>query len=130
MSMKKMNHAIRIGRLGKATTGFRVLAARESPVLKMRKKFVDTWIPALAPSLPLWKNYRRKNLPWEEFNLRYLCELHSPCSQDLIKPLALLSLRKTVVLLCDCEDHLHCPTTTLAYAMEECRKNGNFVMTL
>ncbi|MBI4055360.1 MAG: DUF488 family protein [Elusimicrobia bacterium] len=120
--------SIQIKTLGTATGGYRVLASWKPLKKSARKKLVDVWIPMLAPSHALGRQCQCGEIEWSEFASRYLRELHTPSSQDILKPLALLSFRRPIVLLCDCPDHLRCPTAVLARALEECRRNGNFIL--
>ena len=117
---------IQITSLDTLTSGFRVWAGKNRPKKVTKKKFTDAWISQLAPPPAIFKNFTKGKLSWGEFRARYLRELYAPSSQDLIKPLALLSFRKTIALQCECRDHLHCPTQLLAKVIWECRKNGNF----
>lgn len=119
---------LQIRRLGEALSGYRVLASRKKPTISAAKIFFDAWIPELGPSERLWKSYRGNTVAWPEFKSSYLRELNSPESQNLLKPIALLSLRKPLVFVCDCEDHWRCPTTVLAQALEERRESGDFVL--
>ncbi|MBI2069640.1 MAG: DUF488 family protein [Elusimicrobia bacterium] len=119
---------IRVRSLGCSGPGYRVLAAWKRPKDFIVKKHFDVWIPALAPSHRLWELYASKNVPWTEFSARYSQELNAPSTQDILKPLALLSFRRPVVLLCECSNHLRCPTAILAKALAQCRENGNFVL--
>lgn len=125
-----LKKSIRIKRLGSAKNGYRILTNRKRPQKSFFGKSLDVWIPQLAPSDSLWENYSKGKIEWEEFTSNYKRELHSLNSQDLLKPLALLSFRRSVVLLCDCMDPSHCPETIVAQSLEQCRKNGNFVVNI
>lgn len=124
--MKKQ--ALQIRRFGEARAGYRVLTSRKKPPLRVSKNFFDVWIPQLSPSVGLWKNYQQRSISWPKFKNVYFRELNSIKSQNLLKPLALLSFRNPVVLLCDCEDHWRCPTAVLAEAIDVRRKSGDFVL--
>lgn len=106
------------------------MACRSLPKKTGRELF-DVWMPALAPSLKLWDFYQSGRISWKDFSHKYLKELHSTAAQDVIKPLALMSLRRPVVLICECvgsNEDLGCPALVLARALEECRKTGDFVL--
>ena len=119
---------VQVRKLGDAHDGYRILAARRKPAGTVNRKMLDAWIPALAPSPDLWKKVRTRRMQWRDFKEAYGLELAKPVSQNLIKPLALLSRRRSVVLLCDCDDHLECPSETLAENILKCRQTGNFRM--
>lgn len=98
---------------------------------KTDRRLFDVWMPALAPSPGLWDFYQSGRISWKDFFRKYLKELHSTAAQDVIKPLALMSLRRPVVLICECagpNEDCGCPAPVLAQALEECRKSGNFVL--
>ncbi len=63
---------------------------------------MDAWIPGLAPSYVLRKRLSLGLLTQKEFQTAYEKELRSSYALNLMKPLALLSLRRKLVLLCDC----------------------------
>ena len=65
------------------------------------------------------REYRLGKIEWEELLDRYDSELHSLVMQNFVKPLALLSLRKNIVLLCDCHNRKKCPDRILAKALQE-----------
>lgn len=119
---------VQVRKLGDARVGYRVLAAHRRPAGASREKVMDAWIPDLAPSAGLWKKARGNRIGWHDFKEAYGIELSRTASQNLIKPLALLSRRRAVVLLCDCADHLQCPSETLAESILKCRQTGNFRM--
>ncbi|GEM_PF-3830788 len=129
MDMTTIKHIIQIQRLDKEANGYRVLASWRHSKDAFVKKLVDAWIPELAPSRGLWNKYWADQMSWKMFVTGYLKELNSNKSQDLLKPLALLSLRQPVILLCDCLDPAHCPMTVLAKSLGACQRGGNFVMT-
>ena len=62
----------------------------------------------------------------EAFEKMYASELRAPGKQNLIRSLALLSLRRKLVILCACPDEHTCRNNALAQALEECRRTGVF----
>ncbi|MBI4063879.1 MAG: DUF488 family protein [Elusimicrobia bacterium] len=120
---------IRVRPLAGAARGYRVLASWQYPEKFRAKHTVDAWIPALAPSHILRRWLAAGVISWSEFSRRYRRELGSPSSQDLLKPIALLSRRRAVVLLCDCRGAGRCPAQILSQALEDCRQKGSFVLT-
>lgn len=122
------NRPIVIRKLGKGTGKLRVLASWKRPALRSRHKIYDAWVPGLSPSHTIRRRFESGIISWNEFVAAYLRELRSAVAQNRLKPLALLSLRRVVVLLCDCDRKKHCPTEILARAFEECRKSKHFVL--
>lgn len=86
------------------------------------------WFPEIAPSPSLSRKYRRNKISWDDLALNYKRELKSAAAAELLKPLALLSLRKQLVLLCDCKAKIRCPNRILAACLNELRENNDFVM--
>lgn len=124
--VQMLKRPVRIQRLGKAVRGYRVFADRQRHSEAKRGRLFDAWIPDLAPRAALMDRYQSGVLRWEEFSETYKMHLQSTDCQDLLKPLALLSLRRPVVLLCNCADERRCPERTLAEALLECRRRGDF----
>lgn len=120
-----MKNAIQIRTLDHPGAGYRLLASWKRPKGKV-KKSVDAWVPALAPSHALRRRYDCGIISWPEFATSYLKELRSPSAQDFLKPLALLSLRRKVVFLCDCAKPGPCPTRILTRVFMECRRRRDF----
>lgn len=112
--------------IGKAGAGYRVLASWRKPGGPASSKKIDLWIPELAPSIGLAASYRKRRIGWKEYSERYRWELRTPWSQDFLRPLALLSLRKKLVLLCGCENEGPCPDRILAEVLSECRRKRDF----
>lgn len=123
-----IKHPIQVRRAGFGGPGYRVLVSRRPPRAVRGKKACDAWISSLAPSQPLWESYLSGACPWPAFVAGYRWELQGTAAQDTIKPLALLSLRRPVVLLCDCSCGSLCPTQVLAEVLAECRRSGRFVL--
>lgn len=123
---KMLKRSIRIQRLGKAVRGYRVFANRQRCGSGKRGMLFDAWIPDLAPRATLMDRVQSGVLGWEEFSKTYKMHLQSTDCQDILKPLALLSLRRPVVLLCNCADERYCPERTLAEALLECQRKGDF----
>ena len=80
----------------------------------------------MAPSLQLGAQFRKGNINGDAFEKLYAAELRAPKKQNLIKPLALLSLRRRLVLLCGSSCESRCANRVLLEALEECRKGGVF----
>ncbi len=90
---------------------------------------MDAWIPGLSPSYVLRKRLELGILTQKEFQAAYEKELNSDYALNLMKPLALLSLRRKLVLLCDCDSKTasaSCPSYVLARVLSSLRKKRNF----
>ncbi len=90
---------------------------------------MDAWIPGLSPSYVLRKRLGLGILTQKEFQAAYEKELNSDYALNLMKPLALLSLRRKLVLLCDCDSKTasaSCPSYVLARVLSSLRKKRNF----
>ena len=117
---------VSIRKMGLPGKGYRVFASWRLPKYAIKKGKVDLWIPELAPRLTLAHELRKGAVTWHAFKRMYALELRSSGKQNLLKPLALLSFRRNLVLLCGCPDGAPCPNVVLAKAILECRKAGNF----
>ena len=90
---------------------------------------MDAWIPGLSPSYVLRKRLELGILTQKEFQAAYEKELNSDYAINLMKPLALLSLRRKLILLCDCDSKTataSCPSYVLAKVLSSLRKKRNF----
>ena len=127
--MLMAKNPIKVRPLTEAGQGYRVLASWKLPKTRQAKKNVNAWIPALTPSHTIRRWLSSGVITWDDFAKRYRKELESPSSQDFLKPLALLSKRRTVILLCERgQDHEQCSARILARALKDCRRNGNFAL--
>jgi len=79
----------------------------------------ERWLPNLGPPLKLIGDYYKRNLPWKEFEKRYLNHLQQTEIQLEVKNLARISLELEVTLLCIEDKPEHCHRRLLA---EECKK--------
>ncbi len=79
----------------------------------------DEWIPHLAPPAKLIGDYYHRNLPWVEFERRYLEHLSQPDIRSLVSTVATRSLIRDITFLCVEETAQYCHRRLLA---EECRK--------
>lgn len=123
-----IKHHVEIKKLGQKAQGYRVLASWKRPKV-LNQKCVDAWVPGLAPSHIIRERYEDGVVSWKEFAQMYQNELRAPSCQNFLKPLALLSQRRKVILLCDCpKESSRCPTKILTQAAEECRKKKDFIL--
>ena len=120
-----MKNPIRIERLGEARSGYRVLASWKRPG---REGLAEAWIPELAPGHVLRRRRAAGVLSWKAYLKGYREELRSPSSQDLLKPLSLLSVRRSLVVLCDCAERRRCCHRSLAEALKGCRERKRFAL--
>lgn len=79
----------------------------------------DEWMPELAPPAKLVGDYYHRNLPWEDFEQRYLEHLHQPDVSPLVSTLATCALSHDITLLCVEETAQYCHRRVLA---EECQR--------
>ena len=116
-------------KLGWNRNGYKILPSWKRPGGKTLRA-MDAWIPGLAPSYVLRKRLSLGLLTQKEFQTAYEKELRSSYALNLMKPLALLSLRRKLVLLCDCNSKSistsECPSYVLAKALSSLRKKRDF----
>lgn len=120
--------AVDVRELGWSGEGYRILPSWKAPRVKNSRGLFEAWIPALAPSFALRQRYEDGIITWGEFKRFYAVELRAPSSLNIIKPLGLLSLRRRLVLLCDCPDVNRCSTSVLAREIERCQRRRDFVL--
>ncbi len=95
--------------------GHRLLVMRLWP-RGVRKNAVDAWEKELAPSVELLRAFRRGDIAWGEFARRYRAEMRA--QGELVDSVARLAKRRTVTLLCGCEDESRCHRTLLRELVE------------
>ncbi len=124
-----MESGIVVEKLGQRGNGYKILPSWKRPGGKILSA-MDAWIPGLAPSYVLRKRLGLGLLTQKEFQAAYEKELRSNYALNLMKPLALLSLRRKLVLLCDCDLEAspphHCPSFVLAKVLSSLRKKRDF----
>lgn len=108
--------------------GYRVLTRSTWP-RNLPKEAVDCWVKELAPPVDLLRHHQCGLSP-EAFAYVYNCHLRQPYVQNEIKPLALLSLRRRVTLLCGCSNVAFCHDKILVRALERCREERIFSLDL
>jgi uncharacterized protein YeaO (DUF488 family) len=72
----------------------------------VRKGTVDRWEKELGPSVELLRAYRDEAMGWGEFARRYRIEVRK--KPELLDELWKRAKRRTVTLLCSCEDESRC----------------------
>lgn len=101
--------------------GLRILATRYTIRGCPRSRY-DVWMPNLAPSEPLLKDWLARRITWEEFSGRYKSEMFEEAPMDQVNKriknhgqkftlrlLKQLAQDRPVTLLCSCaEDEAHC----------------------
>jgi len=95
---------------------YRLLVMRRWP-RGVRKDAIDEWQKELAPSLSLLQSYRAGRLTWPEFTRRYRAEMRQ--KKDLLDSVRKLSRRRTVTLLCGCEEESRCHRGLLKKLLEQ-----------
>ena len=76
-------------------------------------------LPQLAPSPKLIGDYYKRNLPWEEFEARYLQEIRAEPAREFVRFLSRMSLKTVITILCIEETADYCHRRLLA---DECRR--------
>lgn len=108
--------------------GYRVLVLPQWPK-GLKRSAVDCWAKDMAPAPDLLK-HRSCGLSAAAFDYVYRNWLSRPCMQNSLKPLALLSLRRRITILCGCPDSSFCHDRVIAEALEKCRQGMDFAMRL
>jgi uncharacterized protein YeaO (DUF488 family) len=114
---------IRIVRLGTpraAQEGPRLGTVRRPPrgVPKSefaRRDYYDTWLPNLAPSLPLMQQgmAAETDKDWAAFKRKYATEMKAPDASHVLDLLATLSHDASFSVGCYCEDENRCHRSVL-----------------
>ncbi len=124
-----MESGISVEKLGQHRNGYKILPSWKRPHGNALKE-MDAWIPGLSPSYVLRKRLDLGILTQKEFQAAYEKELNSDYALNLMKPLALLSLRRKLVLLCNCDSKTSpppsCPSYVLAKVLSSLRKKRDF----
>ena len=121
---------IRVVQLGtprKQGEGLRIGTVRRPPrgVLKKdyaRLNYYDVWLPELAPSEAIMKNFRSgpfTEVRWRQFVRRYRSEMSAPDKSRLLAFLAVLSHQTDFSVGCYCEDEKHCHRSELRKLLQE-----------
>ena len=86
-----------------------------------RRDYFDLWLPLLAPSASLVKDYLSEKIAWSVFARRYKAEMKAPECRQMMDVLALLSLNRPITLGCFCEDETRCHRSLLRQLITERR---------
>ena len=87
--------------------GVRVLVMRLWP-RGIKKSVVDLWLKELGAEVKNIKAWKAGRLGWPEMKTRYLAGLRRPEAATALAQLRTLASRRTVTLLCSCEDEARC----------------------
>ena len=98
--------------------GWRIGVARHLPRGIRRgdwapRGYFDLWLPMLAPSSALVKEYVHKEIAWSVFSRRYKTEMKASECRQAMDQLALMSLDHPISLGCFCEDEARCHRSLL-----------------
>lgn len=88
-----------------------------TPDLRIKENSYNEWRKEFAPPQKLIGDYYKKNLPWEEFEKRYLRYLE--IIYEKVRKLSETALDKDITLLCIEESPEKCHRRLLA---EECKR--------
>jgi uncharacterized protein YeaO (DUF488 family) len=115
--------ALKIVRLGSPRApgeGIRIGTVRRPPRGVPKKEvaardFYDVWLPNLAPSEPLVKQFRAAvdERSWKTFARRYMAEMKRPEASRLLDLLAALSHSTSFSVGCYCADESRCHRSLL-----------------
>lgn len=86
-----------------------------------RRGYFDLWLPLLAPSASLVKDYLSEKIAWSAFARRYKAEMKAPECRQMMDLMALLSLDRPISLGCFCEDETRCHRSLLRQLVAERR---------
>lgn len=87
--------------------GMRILVMRLWP-RGIKKTAVDLWLKELGADVANIRAWKAGRLAWPEMRRRYLAGLKRPPAAEQLAELRALSRRRTVTLLCSCEDEARC----------------------
>jgi uncharacterized protein YeaO (DUF488 family) len=96
--------------------GLRVLVMRLWP-RGVRKATVDLWLKDLGADVANIRRWKAGRLDWPEMRRRYLAGLKRPAASQALARLRALARRRTVTLLCSCEDAARCHRSLLKAAL-------------
>jgi len=89
------------------TDGRRVLTTQYWP-RGISKRAVHEYVNNLGPSRDLLRGFKKGEINWETYKLRYLQEMQGENPTKEIRRLANLVQRETVTILCVCKDESKC----------------------
>jgi ribokinase len=95
--------------------GYRLLVMRLWP-RGIRKDAVDAWEKDLGPSRELLTAFRAGKIAWEDLAVRYREEMST--RGELLERYRDLARRRTLTLLCSCQDEARCHRTLLRAILE------------
>lgn len=88
-----------------------------TPDPEITPNLYDDWWPELAPPPKLIGDHYKRDLPWDEFEQRYIDHIRSPQTAKQMENLISLVLVKSVTLLCVEDTPQRCHRRLLA---QEC----------
>ena len=88
-----------------------------TPDIRITEDLFDEWKKEFAPPLKLLGNYYKRNLLWENFEIKYLNYLESIYNE--VSNLAKKAIQENITLLCVEESPKRCHRRLLA---EECKR--------
>jgi uncharacterized protein YeaO (DUF488 family) len=96
--------------------GLRVLLMRLWP-RGIRKSAVDLWLKDLGADVANLRAWKAGRIGWPEMRRRYLAGLTREPAAGALERLRPLARRRTVTLLCSCEDAARCHRSLLQSAL-------------
>ena len=90
------------------------LSDGRAPDIRIPLSDLDDHWPLLGPSPRLIGDYYKRQLPWSDFEKRYLLQLQRAESQELLVKVISLASESTIMLLCIEEEPTCCHRRLLA----------------
>ena len=101
--------------------GRRVLTTQYWP-RGISRRAAHEYVRRLGPSRDLLKGFKRGEISWDTYKVRYLQEMQEEDAREEIRRLATIAQRETVTILCVCKDESKCHRTLLRdLILEEAR---------
>jgi uncharacterized protein YeaO (DUF488 family) len=118
---------VQLGTPRKPQEGLRIGTVRRPPrgILKKdyaRLDYYDVWLPELAPSEPIMKDFRAGPYTaarWKQFMRRYRSEMSAPERSRMLDVLAALSHQTRFSVGCYCDDESRCHRSVLRQLLQE-----------
>jgi uncharacterized protein YeaO (DUF488 family) len=98
--------------------GLRVLTTQYWPRGVKREK-VDRYVRSLGPSRELLHKFKRSQIDWGGYVVRYLEEVESESAQKEIEALVELARAQIVTVMCVCKDDVQCHRRLLKRLIED-----------
>jgi uncharacterized protein YeaO (DUF488 family) len=119
----RMVKAKRIYEAPEPDDGLRVLVMRLWP-RGIRKDAVDLWLKDLGADVRNLRDWKAGRLDWPEMARRYRAGLGEPAAAAALAQLRSLARRRTVTVLCSCQDEARCHRGILKSLLRRSRRGA------